>query len=84
VLTADSAADNGVSWQDPTGGSGGVDPSAVSALRSLMAFLAPLLSPRFVGTPTKNGVALATTADIPAAADPSSDQFILASQIFGA
>ncbi len=71
ALVADSAADAGMSWQTPSG-SGGVDPSAVSALSGLVASKAPLLSPRLIGTPTKNGVPLATTADIPAAV-PSAD-----------
>jgi hypothetical protein len=59
--------------------------AAVSALQGLVASRAPLLSPNFSGTPKKNGVALATTADVTAgAADFTSDQNILASHIFGA
>ena len=65
------------------GGAGSVDPSAVSAALGLVESKAPLLSPNFLGTPKKNGVALATTADI-TASSPDSDQNILATQIFGA
>jgi hypothetical protein len=61
-------ADLDLEFDAPTSGSGGVDPSDVSALRSLLAFLAPLLSPRFIGTPTLDGLPLATQAYVDAAA----------------
>lgn len=69
VPVSDSAQPGGYRFDSTAslggGGSGSVDPAEIDALRALLMALAPLLSPNFLGTPTKSGVALATVNDVP-------------------